>query len=143
MLTDSELKQLIALDQYATQVTGIEMQEVTEEHAVCTLKVEEKHLNFRGHTMGGVLFTLADFCFGVLSNARQPGTVTLSSQIQYLSSPKGKFLTAETIPLRQGRRISFYETTITDELGNLVAKVSNTGYYSSKTRMELPKSESV
>ena len=135
MLTEQELNELLEKDHYATKITGIRIEELTPERSVCSLNITEDHLNFLGHVMGGVLFTLADFCFGVLSNARQPGTVTLSSQIQFLASPKGRRLVAETRPLRQGRRISFYETSIYDEDGTHLAAVSNTGYYSSRTQV--------
>ena len=79
--------------------------------------------------MGGAIFTLADFVFAVATNTRESVTVTTTSQISYLSAPKGKVLYGESRLLKDGRRNCFYEINITDELGTFVAVVSTTGVH--------------
>jgi acyl-CoA thioesterase len=52
----------------------------------------------------------------------------LSSQINFLTAAKGKYLTAEAKAVRKGRKTSFYAAEIRDELGTLIATVSSNGY---------------
>ena len=57
-----------------------------------------------------------------------PITFTLSSQINFLTTAKGEYLTAEARAVRKGRRTSFYAAEIRDELGTLIATVSSNGF---------------
>lgn len=114
-------------DKYAMVTTGIEIEAVGEKYAKCSLQLDDRHKNATGHVMGGVLFTLADFVFAVASNFKQPVTVTTTSQISYLGTPKGEKLIGESKLLKDGRRTCFYEISVTDNLGNAVALVTCTG----------------
>ena len=127
-MTFEEAKVFFEKDRFATKAAGIVLEELDESHCLCTMKITPDHLNAVGSVMGGALFTLADFGFAAASNFCHPVTVTLSSQIQYLSAAKGTFLTAITRPVKEGRHACFYETIITDELGTKVAIVNATGY---------------
>ena len=115
-------------DLYATKTTGIVIEEVAPDYAKCSLTVKDFHLNAAGFVMGGALFTLADFAFAVASNCENPLTVTLTSQINYLSATKGPLLWAEARCVKSSKKIGFYEIEIHDNQGTLVAKVSATGY---------------
>ncbi len=116
-------------DRYATELTGIVIEEVGENFAECSLSLNEKHLNAVGHVMGGVIFTLADFVFAVSANLEEPSTVTVSSQICYLDSVKGKKLYGKSQLLKDGRTTCFYKIDIYDELGTAVAVVTTTGMH--------------
>ena len=63
MLMDEEtLKQVserFKEDHFATH-PGCKMEKVEDGYAVCSLKLDERHLNAAGTVMGGVIFTLAD-----------------------------------------------------------------------------------
>lgn len=122
-----EARAFFANDRYATIATGIEIDEIGENYAKCSMKITENHLNAVGHVMGGVAYTLADFVFAVSTNFEKPATVTTVSQISYLSAPKGKVLIGESKCLKDGRRNCFYEITITDDLGTKVAVVMTSG----------------
>ncbi len=114
-------------DRFAMPTTGIVIDAVGERYARCSLVLDERHMNAAGRVMGGVYYTLADFTFAVASNFDQPPTVTSVSQISYLGVPRGKKLIAESRLLKDGKRTCFYEITVSDEEGNLVAVVSTTG----------------
>lgn len=120
-------KEFFIKDRYAMVTTGIQIEEVDEHYARCSLKLDERHLNAAGHVMGGAVYTLADFTFAVATNFQQPVTVTCVSQISYLATPKGDTLYSESRLLKDGRRNCFYEIKITDNLGNDVAIVSTSG----------------
>ncbi len=121
-------KEIFTKDIYASSLTGIEIIEVDEGYAKCSLKIEDKHKNALGQVMGGVFFTMADYAFAIASNFNQAPTVTQTSQIMYLSPAKGKILYAETEKLRRGRKTCFYKINISDELGTQIAYVTTTGF---------------
>lgn len=122
-----EAREFFIKDRYAMVTTGIEIEEVGEHYAKCSLKLDERHMNATGHAMGGAIYTLADFVFAVATNFKQPVTVTAVSQISYLGAAKGDTLYGESKLLKDGKRTCFYEINITDNLGNLVAVVSTSG----------------
>ena len=122
-----EARKYFADDCYATCSTGCVIDEVGEKYARCSLVLDGRHYNAVGQVMGGVAYTLADFVFAVATNFRQTPTVTLTSQISYLSPVKGSVLYGESRLVKDGRRNCFYEISITDDLGTPVAMVSVTG----------------
>lgn len=122
-----EAREFFIKDRYAMVTTGIEIEEVGERYAKCSLKLDERHMNATGHAMGGAIYTLADFVFAVATNFKQPVTVTAVSQISYLGAAKGDTLYGESKLLKDGKRTCFYEINITDNLGNAVAVVSTSG----------------
>lgn len=122
-----EAREFFAKDRYAVATTGIEIEEIGERYAKCSLKLDERHMNAVGHVMGGVMYTLADFVFAVATNSDEAVTVTTVSQISYLGVPKGKILYGESRLLKDGRRNCFYEIHITDELGTPVAVAATSG----------------
>lgn len=128
-MTDLErAREFFKNDRYATDATGIVIEEVGENYAKCSLTLDERHLNATGHPMGGVMYTLADFVFAVSTNfGKETVTVTTVSQICYLGAARGKVLYGESRLLKDGRTTCFYEVTITDELGTKVAVVTTTG----------------
>ncbi|MBP5464296.1 MAG: PaaI family thioesterase, partial [Treponema sp.] len=80
-----------------------------------------------GGVMGGAIFTLADYTFAVASNFRQPQTVSVTSQINFIGRAKGKSLTAESQLIKDGRTTCLYGISVTDELGTKVAFVTISG----------------
>ena len=122
--TLEESKAFFARDRFAA-LTEIEILEVDDFYAKCRMKIQEKHLNGDNHVMGGAIFTLADYCYAVASDSV---AVSLSSEINYLSSSKGTELIAEARMLKDGRSTVFYEVRITDDLGKNIAFVTMTGF---------------
>ena len=92
-------------DKFAVNA-GITLDELTEDKAVCSLKITDDHKNAYGGVMGGVIFTLADFAFAVLSNQIHQLTVAQQVSINYLSAPKGEKLIAEATCRKSGRTSS-------------------------------------
>ncbi len=113
-------------DHFATE-NGAVIEELGENYAVCSLQLTEHHRNALGNVMGGVLFTLADFSFAVASNFGKRPTVSTSSQITFLRAAKGNRLTARAEMIREGRTTVYYEISVFDEPGNLVARVTASG----------------
>ena len=119
-------------DLYATKLSGIQIDEVSEHYAKCTMKITENHKNAYGGVMGGAIFTLADFTFAVASNFNAPQTVSVTSQINYTGMAKGNELIAEAKVIKDGRSTCLYEIIITDDKETQVAFVTITGMKLSK-----------
>lgn len=123
-----EAKTFFKNDIYATETTGISILDVKDNYAKCAFDIERRHLNAANTVMGGAIFTLADFTFAVAANYGKPLTVTLTSQISYLGSPKGTRLISQAHCTKEGRTAVFFLIEIQDDLGNPVASVSVNGY---------------
>ena len=115
-------------DIYATEVTGIKIDDADVNYAKCSLKIEAKHLNAANQVMGGVLFTIADFAFAVAANTGGNLTVSLNSNISFLSTVKGDMIYAETELVKDGAGTCVFNVHVTDNTGREVAVVTVTGY---------------
>ena len=127
-------RKYFANDRYATELTGIIIDEVWENYAKCSMKVRPEHLNANGFVMGGAIFTLADFAFAAASNTEERNSVSLSSTIEYFRPAKGRELYAEAVCKKGGRQVGFYEMTVTDEEGKKIAQVNTSGFFSAKSK---------
>ena len=128
-MTPDEARAFFTGDRYATEVTGIFIEDCGTHYAKCSLAVRPDHRNAVGQVMGGVLFTLADFTFAVAANNGGVPTVTAVSQITFLSPVRGEKLFAETTFIKDGKRSCHYLIEITDDQDTLVATVSSTGMH--------------
>ena len=125
--TLEEAREFFYKDKFAVN-TGITLDELTEETAVCSLDIIDDHKNAYGGVMGGVIFTLADFAFAVLSNQIHQLTVAQQVSINYLSAPKGDRLIAEATCRKSGRTSSIVIVNVSDDLGRDVAQFVGTGF---------------
>ena len=132
MMTWEEAIAFFKGDVYATEVSGITIEEVGEHYAKCAMPITPKHRNAAGAVMGGAVFTLADFAFAVAANLGGILTVTTTSSASFVGTCKGEVLYAETRLVKDGRRSCFFEVTVTDDLGNLVAVVTSCGMHLDK-----------
>nr|WP_294999629.1 PaaI family thioesterase [uncultured Methanobrevibacter sp.] len=114
-------------DKFAVD-TGITLDELTEDKAICSLELNDNHKNAYGGVMGGVIFTLADFSFAVLSNQIHQLTVAQQVSINYLSAPKGEKLIAEATCRKSGRSSSIVIVNVSDDTGRDVAQFVGTGF---------------
>ena len=122
-----QIRDFFSKDRFATE-NGAVIDEIGEDYARVSLTIAPRHKNAVGGVMGGVYFMLADFAFAVATNWKQPGTVSLSSDISFLSTPKGTRLIAETELIRKGRTTCCYNVMVRDDLGKPIAAVKIVGY---------------
>ena len=127
MKSIEEIREFFAKDAFATNAGGY-IEEVGDNYSVCSMPVDERHVNAVGNVMGGVYFTLADFAFAVATNHENPNVVSLDSTINFLGIAKGKKIYAKAECVKDGRTTCVYVITITDEGGKEVARVTTTGY---------------
>ncbi len=122
-----EARRTFENDRFATK-NGAIIDELSEDHCVCSMDITDDHRNALGGIMGGAIFTLADFAFAVSSNNDHSPTVALDVNIHFLTSSKGNRLTAVSKKVKSGRTTSVFEITVTDDNGKDVALFIGTGY---------------
>ena len=122
-----EAREFFSGDFYATKATGIVIDEVGDHYARCSMEITRNHQNAYGGVMGGATFTLADYTFAVASNFRQPQTVSVTSQINFIGMAKGTKLISESHLIKDGRSTCLYSIEIKDDLENKVAFVTISG----------------
>lgn len=126
-----EVRAVFADDRFATE-NGAVIEAIGDKYAKCSVVITDSHRNAMGAVMGGVYFMLADFTFAVAANWQRMGTVSLNADISFLGSAKGDKLTAEAVCIKDGRTTACYRIDVKDNLDNLVATVTTTGYHSVK-----------
>lgn len=102
----------------------IQLAEIGDRHAVMTVTVAEKHLNYLGGAHGGLLATLADtvafFPRPLLPAGRNCTTTNLN--VAYLKpAALGDTLSARAELLHLGRRTASVQVQITNQNGKLIA----------------------
>lgn len=131
MKTLDEVRKIFEGDRFAT-VNGAVIEEIGDHSATCSLILTDSHRNAMGAVMGGTYFMLADFAFAVAANLETMGCVSLHSDISFLGAAKGKKLIAKASCVKDGRSTACYRVDVTDDLGNLTATVTATGYHVGK-----------
>lgn len=124
-----EIRRRFENDRFAMGTTGVVIDSAEPGKAVCSLVLEERHMNENNVPMGGAVFTLADIACAVAANGySEKKTVSQQASITFLSPARGKRLIAEAVCLRSGRTTALYAVDIRDELGTYVAHAAMNGY---------------
>ena len=126
--TLEEVRKIFEGDRFATE-NGAVIEEIGHHSATCSLLITDSHRNAMGAVMGGTYFMLADFAFAVAANWEKMGCVSLRSDISFLGAAKGKKLIAKAVCVKDGRTAACYRVDVADDLGNLTATVTVTGYH--------------
>lgn len=126
--TLEEVRRIFEGDRFATE-NGAIIEEIGDHSATCSLVITDLHRNAMGAVMGGTYFMLADFAFAVAANWEKMGCVSLRSDISFLGAAKGKKLTAKAVCVKNGKTTACYRVDVTDDLGNLTATMTATGYH--------------
>ena len=133
MDTTSELTTLAAAraffqgDRFAAG-SGMTIEDAAPGHARIRLLLTEAHMNAVGFLMGGVPLTMADFACAVASHYG-PGAgqhVSADAHVSFLNPCRGKELLAEADRIKAGKRLSWYEVLIRDELNTQIARATFT-----------------
>ena len=111
MPTLDQIRACFSGDRYATETTGVLIQDAQPGACVCTLPLRPELLN------------------AVAANGHsQSVTVSQHASVTFLSPAKGQTLTARASCLKAGRQTCLYAVEITDELGTYVAHVTVNGF---------------
>lgn len=122
-----EAKEYFKGERFAT-ANGMQIDDLTDSSAVCSVILNDTHKNAIGGIMGGAIFTLADFAFAVIANHLHKPTVAQQVSINFLSIPKGEKLIATARIRKDGRSSSIINVDVRDDTGKDVAQFIGTGF---------------
>ena len=122
-----EAREFFKGDKFATNL-GVSLEKLDEDSCECSLELNDGHKNAVGGVMGGVMFTLADFAFAVLSNNLHSPTVAQQVSVNYLSAPKGNKLIARAVCKKNGRSSSNINVDVSDDTGRDIVQFVGTGF---------------
>ena len=122
-----EAREYFSRDRFAAE-NNIELTELGEDRCECRMTLRPQHINANGGIMGGVIFTLADFAFAVVTNNIHMPSVAQQISINYLNAPKGKVLTAKARCRKSGRTSTIVNVDVYDEEGRDTAQFTGTGF---------------
>ena len=114
-------RKYFADDKFATEQTGIVIEETGEGYARCRFDIMPHHLNRNNTLMGGAAYTIADFTAAVAANTEAKTSVSLSGNIHYLSVAKGDRVYAEARIIKDGRSVAVTEVDVYDNVGTKIA----------------------
>ena len=122
-----EAREYFSRDLFAASC-GMVLEALTENGAVCSMPLSERHRNAEGGVMGGAILALADFTFAVASNNAHRPTVAQQANLNFLNGARGARLTAVAACRKDGRTSCVYNVDIKDDLGRDVAQAVFTGF---------------
>ncbi len=101
---------------------GIEILEAERGAVALRMDTRGDMSNTNGVCHGGVLFTLADFCFGYAAGSYNDRATAASCDIQFLKPAEvGDRLTARSTEIWRRGRSGFYDVTITNQDDEVIA----------------------
>ena len=124
----TRLKQMVKEAPYPSHM-NMELAEIDLDTAVVKLSLDEYHMQPFGIVHGGVLATLIDTATFWAAFLRLPdgvGLVNIDLKLNYLKPVEKGLLRADGRCLRHGRSISYAESGVVDEAGELVAHGTST-----------------
>lgn len=114
-------------DRYA-KFSGIVLEEIRPGYAKVSVNISDMHLNGVDIIQGGLLFTLADFCFAAAANSRGKTAIAVESSISFIKGVSSGKLTAETEEISYKKTLARYNVKITSEEGELIAHFRGTAF---------------
>jgi len=125
----NQLRDMFELDRFATDLCGIQIEEVSAHGARCRMPITPMHMNSNGTVQGGAIFTLCDTTFSVAANAGDRLTVSRSADITYIKPGTGSCLYAEAEEISRGGTTCLYRVSVFDESRKLIAFMTGNGHF--------------
>ena len=122
-----EARAFFVNDRFATD-NFMTLEALTEDGAICSMEINERHMNAEGHLMGGAILALADFTFAVASNNAHRPSVAQQVNLNFLNASRGTRLTSTAACVKDGRTSCVYLVNIKDDLGKHIAQATFTGF---------------
>ena len=112
---------------------GLEVTSVAPNAATVRMTVRSEMVNGFGACHGGIAFSLADSALAFASNTHGRVTVSVENSIRYPAPiAPGDVLTATAVQETAGRRLAFFNVTVTRDSGDVVGLFRGTVYRTSR-----------
>ena len=112
---------------------GLEVTSVAPNAATVRMTVRPEMVNGFGACHGGIAFSLADSALAFASNTHGRVTVSVENSIRYPAPiAPGDVLTATAVQETAGRRLAYFNVTVTRDSGDVVGLFRGTVYRTSR-----------
>jgi len=112
------------------QLLGIEVEEVAEGYARCSVTIKPDHLNAVERAHGAIVYGVADQAFAVASNSTGFMALSLSFKITYISGAKdGEKIFAEAEAVNIGTKVSVWKIDVYGAADKLIATGEGIAYH--------------
>jgi len=115
------IRNLFAQHDLFAKHNGIEIVEVADGSAKCSMKIQEHHLNGVHTVHGGAIFTLADLAFAVACNSHGTIAVAINVNINFIKAARAGTLYAEAKEVNKNSKLGVYNVTVTNDEGEIIA----------------------
>jgi acyl-CoA thioesterase len=116
---------------------GIDVTRIAPNTATVRMTVRREMVNGFGVCHGGIAFSLADSALAFASNTHGRVTVSIENSIRYPATiSPGDVLTATAVQETAGRRVAFFNVTVTKQGGDIVGLFRGTVYRTSRDHFE-------
>ena len=105
---------------------GIEIESISRDSVTCSMYVKDEMMNSMGRGHGGVVYTLMDHTFAVITNMVHDATGQ-SGEVKYYRPASG-LLKCTAVPINRSRSLEMYRTDVLSEQGKLVASGTFTAF---------------
>ncbi|HOW83160.1 MAG TPA: PaaI family thioesterase [Spirochaetota bacterium] len=124
-------RNVVGRDPFASFL-GIEVEEVREGYARCSLTIRPDYLNAVERAHGAAIYSIADQAFAVGSNSMGSMALALSFSINYLGpAMDGEKIFSEATPVSVTRKISVWNVTVRGSQDRLIASGQGVAYHKS------------
>jgi len=110
---------------YARHI-GLEIESISSEEVVCTMKLQPFMINSMGRMHGGAIYSLMDHTFAIMSNMEHDGTGQ-SMEIKYFR-PGSSDLRCVARKINVSRSIGTYDVRAYSDEGKLIASAVCTAF---------------
>jgi acyl-CoA thioesterase len=122
-------RDVVGRDPWAAYL-GIEIDEVREGYARCSITVKPEYMNAVERAHGAIIHAIADQAFAVACNSTGVIAIAVNFTINYLASAvDGEKIFAEAVPVSIGRKISVWNIEVRGAQDKLVATGYGTAYH--------------
>lgn len=109
---------------------GIEVEEVREGYARCSVTVKPEYLNAVERAHGAIVYALADQAFAVASNSTGTMALALNVTLDYHAAAiDGEKIFSEATPVNSTRKISMWKLEVRGSGDKLIASGRGLAYH--------------
>jgi acyl-CoA thioesterase len=113
---------VIEREDRASRLLGMRLLDVGPGRARLSMRVTQEMVNGQQVCHGGLIFSLADSCFGYACNTHNQRALAASCSIDFLAPAQlGDELTADAREAAHAGRTRLYDVRVTNQAGELVA----------------------
>ncbi|HOQ11679.1 MAG: Acyl-coenzyme A thioesterase PaaI [Spirochaetes bacterium ADurb.Bin218] len=112
------------------QFLGIEVEEVSNGYARCSITIKPEYLNAVERAHGAIIYAVMDQAFAVASNSTGNVAVSLSVTVNYISAAlDGEKIFAEAVPVSAGKKVSFWKLEVRGLEDKIIASGEGVAYH--------------